>query len=143
MLDKLSEKGSPIEELLAHASTLEEQLKALQKLIESYSEALLNIKIAKQINDVLVQDHSENVIISGDRKANILLRGHLIKTNPLVHLGLNIYVEADHDIASKILDNKEKIISNQLERIKKEYEERLKEYKKLQDLLYSISQRSE
>lgn len=138
----MSEKERQIEEILAHASNLEEEIKALQKLIESYSDALLNVRIAKQINDSLKQEHSTSLIISGDKRANILLRASLVESKPIVHLGLNLYVEADHDLAMKILENKEKILSSQLERIKKEYEQRLKEYKKLQDFLYLASQQT-
>jgi prefoldin subunit 5 len=145
VLEALSEKEASVEEILAHASDLEEQIKTLQRLIESYSDALLNVRIAKQINDSLKQGElaNPNLIISGDKRANILLKATLVESRPIVHIGLNLYVEADHDLALKILDAKEKILSGQLDRIKKEYDQRVKEYKKLQDFLYAVSQRTE
>lgn len=139
----MSERESAVEEVLAHASSLEEQIRALQKIIESYNDALLNIKLAKQINDILGREHSENIVFSGDKRANLLLRASLVKGKPLVHVGLNLYVEADHETVSRILETKEKILTGQLERIRREYEDKVKEYKKLQELLYRISQQAE
>lgn len=137
----MADYKSAVEDVLARAAALEEQLNALQKVIESYSEALASVRIAKQINEELRRGVQGAIAVSGDKKANVLLRATISNELPIVHLGLNIYAEADYDYASRVIEAKEKILTSQLDKLKQEYAERLKEYKKLEEVIYSLSQR--
>lgn len=129
----------PVEELVIRTSALEEHLRALQKVIESYTDALISIKAAKELVKSLGEGRSGNIIVSGDKRANLLFKAAITGEAALVHIGLNIYAEADSAFALKVLDSKEKIVSEQLDRVKKEYESRAKEYKRLQDVIYTLS----
>lgn len=132
-----------VEELVARSSALEEQIRALQKVIENYTEALMSVRAAKELIRTLSSEHSNYILLSGDKRGNLLFRATLSEEKALVHVGLNIYAEADPTYASRVLDNKEKMLNEQLDRVKKEYESRAKEYKRLQDILYSISAQQE
>lgn len=130
------------EELLARLVTLEEQIRVLQRYLELYTDHLLNVKAAKSLAEKLTGGVPEaDILFSGDRRANILLRGSIRDARVLVHVGLNYYVEAEPPLATRILSQKEKLVEEQLEKVRRELNERTRELRNVQEVLQAVIQR--
>lgn len=124
-------------------ASLERYLNDLQRLVESVGNTLVDTRVAKQALQKMKEYEQKELLVSTDRTGSVLLKTILKNEDPIVHLGLNVYVQMPVDKAVELLEKREKAIESQLESLQKELADKAREYERLQQLVAVLSQQAQ
>jgi len=129
-----------VEDLLAQASALRNNIDYLQRLANDVADALASIASAKEAINAL-KNMSGDTLIAADKRGNLMLKLGLIDSSKvLVHLGLNYYAEVTSEKAEDILTKREQELKAALERINNELAKNVQAYNEITSILQSIEE---
>ncbi|MCQ4337066.1 MAG: prefoldin subunit alpha [Sulfolobales archaeon] len=129
-----------VEDLLAQASALRNNIDYLQRLANDVADALASIASAKEAINAL-KNMSGDTLIAADKRGNLILKvGSIDSSKVLVHLGLNYYAEVTAEKAEDILTKREQELKAALERINNELAKNVQAYNEITSILQSIEE---
>ena len=129
-----------VEDLLAQASALKNNIDYLQRLANDVADALASIASAKEAINAL-KNMSGDTLIAADKRGNLMLKlGSIDSSKVLVHLGLNYYAEVTSEKAEDILTKREQELKAALERINNELAKNVQAYSEITSILQSIEE---
>ena len=129
-----------VEDLLAQASALRNNIDYLQRLANDVADALASLASAKEAINAL-KNMSGDTLIAADKRGNLMLKlGSIDSSKVLVHLGLNYYAEVTSEKAEDILTKKEQELKAALERINNELAKNVQAYNEITSILQSIEE---
>ncbi|MCG2871675.1 MAG: prefoldin subunit alpha [Sulfolobales archaeon] len=129
-----------VEDLLAQASALRNNIDYLQRLANDVADALASIASAKEAINAL-KNMSGDTLIAADKRGNLMLKlGSIDSSKVLVHLGLNYYAEVTSEKAEDILTKREQELKAALERINNELAKNVQAYNEITSILQSIEE---
>jgi len=129
-----------VEDLLAQASALRNNIDYLQRLANDVADALASIASAKEAINAL-KNTSGDTLIAADKRGNLMLKVSPIDSSKvLVHLGLNYYAEVTSEKAEDILTKREQELRAALERINNELAKNVQAYNEITSILQSIEE---
>jgi prefoldin, archaeal alpha subunit/eukaryotic subunit 5 len=129
-----------VEDLLAQASALRNNIDYLQRLANDVADALASIASAKEAINAL-KNVSGDALIAADKRGNLMLKlGSIDSSKVLVHLGLNYYAEVTSEKAEDILTKREQELKAALERINNELAKNVQAYNEITSILQSIEE---
>lgn len=129
-----------VEDLLAQASALRNNIDYLQRLANDVADALASIASAKEAINAL-KNMSGDTLIAADKRGNLMLKlGSIDSSKVLVHLGLNYYAEVTSEKAEDILTKREQELKAALERINNELAKNVQAYNEITSVLQSIEE---
>jgi prefoldin, archaeal alpha subunit/eukaryotic subunit 5 len=129
-----------VEDLLAQASALKNNIDYLQRLANDVADALASIASAKEAINAL-KNMSGDTLIAADKRGNLMLKlGSIDSSKVLVHLGLNYYAEVSSEKAEDILTKREQELKAALERINNELAKNVQAYNEITSILQSIEE---
>lgn len=129
-----------VEDLLAQASALRNNIDYLQRLANDVADALASIASAKEAINAL-KNTSGDTLIAADKRGNLMLKVSPIDSSKvLVHLGLNYYAEVTSEKAEDILTKREQELKAALERINNELAKNVQAYNEITSILQSIEE---
>ena len=129
-----------VEDLLAQASVLRNNIDYLQRLANDVADALASIASAKEAINAL-KNMSGDTLIAADKRGNLMLKlGSIDSSKVLVHLGLNYYAEVTSEKAEDILTKREQELKAALERINNELAKNVQAYNEITSILQSIEE---
>jgi prefoldin alpha subunit len=129
-----------VEDLLAQASALKNNIDYLQRLANDVADALASIASAKEAINAL-KNMSGDTLIAADKRGNLMLKlGSIDSSKVLVHLGLNYYAEVTSEKAEDILTKREQELKAALERINNELAKNVQAYNEITSILQSIEE---
>ncbi|MCI4455449.1 MAG: prefoldin subunit alpha [Sulfolobus sp.] len=129
-----------VEDLLAQASVLKNNIDYLQRLANDVADALASIASAKEAINAL-KNMSGDTLIAADKRGNLMLKVSSIDSSKvLVHLGLNYYAEVTSEKAEDILTKREQELKAALERINNELAKNIQAYSEITSILQSIEE---
>ncbi|MCG2888223.1 MAG: prefoldin subunit alpha [Sulfolobales archaeon] len=129
-----------VEDLLAQASALRNNIDYLQRLANDVADALASIASAKEAINAL-KNMSGDTLIAADKRGNLILKvGSIDSSKVLVHLGLNYYAEVTSEKAEDILTKREQELKAALERINNELAKNVQAYNEITSILQSIEE---
>lgn len=129
-----------VEDLLAQASALKNNIDYLQRLANDVADALASIASAKEAINAL-KNMSGDTLIAADKRGNLMLKlGSIDSSKVLVHLGLNYYAEVTSEKAEDILTKREQELKAALERINDELAKNVQAYNEITSILQSIEE---
>ncbi|MCQ4344738.1 MAG: prefoldin subunit alpha [Sulfolobaceae archaeon] len=129
-----------VEDLLAQASALKNNIDYLQRLANDVADALASIASAKEAINAL-KNVSGDTLIAADKRGNLMLKlGSIDSSKVLVHLGLNYYAEVTSEKAEDILTKREQELKAALERINNELAKNVQAYDEITSILQSIEE---
>jgi len=129
-----------VEDLLAQASALRNNIDYLQRLANDVADALASIASAKEAINAL-KNMSGDTLIAADKRGNLMLKlGSIDSSKVLVHLGLNFYAEVTSEKAEDILTKREQELKAALERINNELAKNVQAYNEITSILQSIEE---
>lgn len=129
-----------VEDLLAQASALRNNIDYLQRLANDVADALASLASAKEAINAL-KNMSGDTLIAADKRGNLMLKlGSIDSSKVLVHLGLNYYAEVTSEKAEDILTKREQELKAALERINNELAKNVQAYNEITSILQSIEE---
>lgn len=129
-----------VEDLLAQASALKNNIDYLQRLANDVADALASLASAKEAINAL-KNMSGDTLIAADKRGNLMLKlGSIDSSKVLVHLGLNYYAEVTSEKAEDILTKREQELKAALERINNELAKNVQAYNEITSILQSIEE---
>ena len=79
-----------------------------------------------------------------DGHGNAFLKANVDSgSNPIIHLGLDVYAEMPVEEAEKILIEREHVYVREIQGLEKELEDRMDESNKVQEILYALQQQAQ
>uniref|UniRef100_A0A7J3ZJP5 Prefoldin subunit alpha n=1 Tax=Fervidicoccus fontis TaxID=683846 RepID=A0A7J3ZJP5_9CREN len=141
MTEEAEEAGvheAGITALAQQLEVLEQHLARLRQTLDVVNSTLMNARRARVcLEELRKYDKGRDVLVAVDSGGVALVRAKPLDENPIVHVGLDVYVQVDFEHAERILSEKERLLLEQARRVQSELERIAKEYRRLQEALYS------
>ena len=124
--------------LTQQLEALEQHIARLKQTLDVVNSTLMNTRRAKAcLEELRKYDRDKSVLIAVDSGGVAFVKVKPVSENPIVHIGLDVYVQVDFERAEKILSEKEKLLMEQARRVQSELERVAREYRRLQEALYA------
>jgi len=122
--------------LLQRLDALEQSIARLRQALDLVASTLASTRRAKAcLEELKSYGSGRELLVSVDGGGVAFVKVVTSGENPIVHVGLDVYVQADYERAASLLSKKESLLSEQMRKLQEELGKLVSEYRRLQEAL--------